>query len=232
MQVSNKTEKLIIQLPEQRDYQYSLELAYKIACEQIGRIQNIQGQCLKSDSDYQALNSRGIVTVQYLDCVYQITLPGINVSFQDSAAAVPLRDKIMVLHYFIQSKGTPVSGRWVTYKDFPEGVVYFPTFYKRAIIPWLERFGQCPEKLLDAARTLRGQRIDFGSIGVVIPAFKRVPVALVLWHGDEEFPSEGNILFDGSISDYLTTDDINMLCQTIAWRLVKSAQEDDNLGRK
>lgn len=227
-----KTEKLTIQLPEQKDYEYSLEMAYKIACEQIGRLEDVQKQCLKSDSQCQALNGREILTVQYLDRAYKITLPEISVSFQDSAAAVPLRDKILVLHYFIQAKGTPVTQKWITYKDFPEGAVYFPTFYKRAIKPWVERFGQCPEKLLDAARTLEGQKIDFGSFGVVIPAFKRVPVALVLWQGDEEFPPEGNILFDSNISDYLTTDDINVLCQTIAWRLVKSAQEGDNLGRK
>jgi hypothetical protein len=43
-----------------------------------------------------------------------------------------------------------------------------------------------------------------------------------LWKGDEEFPAEGSFLFDGSIPDYLSIEDINILCQTIAWRLVKN----------
>ena len=58
-------------------------------------------------------------------------------------------------------------------------------------------------------------------------AFPRVPITLVLWRGDDEFPPDGNILFDRSISDYLTTEDVNVLCETIAWTLVKSARAGD-----
>ncbi|GAI34732.1 unnamed protein product, partial [marine sediment metagenome] len=45
---------------------------------------------------------------------------------------------------------------------------------------------------------------------------------LVLWRGDEEFPPSGSIMFDATISDYLSAEDITVLCQTIAWKLVKS----------
>ena len=49
-----------------------------------------------------------------------------------------------------------------------------------------------------------------------------VPVTFVLWKGDEELPPEGNILFDSTISEYLSVEDINVLCEIIAWRLVRS----------
>jgi hypothetical protein len=52
-----------------------------------------------------------------------------------------------------------------------------------------------------------------------------VPVTLVLWGGDEEFPARGNILFDDTISGYLSTYDITVLCDAIVWRLVRFLRE-------
>ena len=76
--------------------------------------------------------------------------------------------------------------------------------------------------MIAAAEKLGGRRVDYGDIAVTIDAFPRVPVTMVLWRGDAEFPPEGNILFDSTITDYLSAEDINVLCETIAWRLVRS----------
>ena len=54
-----------------------------------------------------------------------------------------------------------------------------------------------------------------------INAFKHVPVTIALWQGDAEFAPEGNVMFDSTISDYLTNDDIHTLCENIAWKLVR-----------
>jgi hypothetical protein len=56
---------------------------------------------------------------------------------------------------------------------------------------------------------------------VTINAFDRVPLTLVLWRGDEEVAPNGNILFDANISDYLSTEDVTVLSETIVWKLVK-----------
>jgi len=49
---------------------------------------------------------------------------------------------------------------------------------------------------------------------------------LVLWRGDDELAPEGSILFDSTIPDYLSTEDITVLCETIAWRLVSFLKEN------
>jgi hypothetical protein len=109
----------------------------------------------------------------------------------------------------------------IAYKELPEGASYFPTFAKRTIKPLLDHFGKEPHLLLDVAQKLGGNKAEYGDVAVTINAFSYVPITLVLWHGDEEFAPEGSILFDSTISDYLPTEDINVLCETIAWRLVK-----------
>lgn len=204
------------------NHEYGYELAYKLAREQLAKIDDIKQQCLKSGAQYQVIDSPKMIVVEYLNRPYQVALPDIEISVKGSKETVPLRDKILILHYLTQAKGTPLSNKIITYKELPEGANYFPTFVKRAIKPLIDHFGKEPHRLVDVAGVLGGHKADYGDAAVTINAFSKVPITLILWRGDAEFPPEANILFDSTISDYLTTEDINVLCETIAWRLVKS----------
>jgi hypothetical protein len=136
---------------------------------------------------------------------------------------VELRDKILILDYLTRAKGTPLSGIPISYKELHEGAAYYPSFYKRAIKPLIDNFGNCPEQLLNNAVELGGVRANHGDVSVTISAFTRVPVTFVLWKGDNEFSPDASILFDRTIEDYLTVEDINVICQTIVWKLIKPA---------
>ena len=215
-------------LPNQQNYEYGYELAYKLACEQLAKFDNIEQQCLKSGARYQVIDSQKIIILEYLNQSYQIVFPDIDISLIDSEEEVPMRDKILILHYFTQAKGTPITNKITAFRELPEGANYFPTFSKRAIKPFLDHFGREPERLIDAARKLGGHKVDYGDVAVTINAFSYVPITLVLWQGNGEFIPEGNILFDSTISDYLFTYDITVLCETIAWKLVKYLKKTQN----
>lgn len=195
------------------------ELAYKLAREQLAAVADIKSQCEKSGA--QCRQDRKAASIAYLDRVYQISFPDGAVAFTDSPEAVPLRDKILLLHYFTRAKGTPLTGIIITYKELHEGINYYPTFFKRAIDPVVNRFKDEPQRLLEIAGKLGGCRADYGDTAVTIPAFPRVPLTFVLWRGDKEFGPDGNIMFDSTIPDYLPTEDITILCEVIAWRLVR-----------
>ena len=207
--------------PNVKNDEYGYGLAYKLACEQLAKIGEIEQQCLKSGAQCQVIDTQEVIFIEYLNQSYQVTLPDIRISLRNSEEAISLRDKILILHYLVQAKGTPLLDKIITYKELPEGTNYFRTFSKRAIKPLVDHFGQQPGQLIDVAKKLGGHKVDYGDVGITINAFPRVPITLVLWQGDEEFPSEGNILFDSTISDYLSTEDINVLCEIIAWSLVK-----------
>jgi len=51
-----------------------------------------------------------------------------------------------------------------------------------------------------------------------------VPVALILWKGDDEFPPEGTILFDRNISHILSAEDIAWLAGMIIYPLLGMAR--------
>ena len=209
-------------LPRQGNYEYGYTQAYQLACEQLAKIDNIQQQCIRSGARYQEAGSQQIITLKYLNRTYRVTLPHINVSLTDSEEEVPLRDKILILHYLILAKGTPFADKLITFKELPEGANYFPSFSKRVIKPLVDHFGNEPHLLIDAAAILGGYKAGYGDVAATINAFPYVPITLVLWRGDEEFPPSGSIMFDATISDYLSAEDISVLCQTISWKLVKS----------
>jgi len=196
----------------------SYELAYKLACEQL-ESKDIEEICGKTGA--QRMDSNKII-IEYLNQPYLITLANSEISLKDSKEKVPLKDKILILHYLTLAKGTPAANRLVTFKQLPGGASYFPVFSQRAIKPLLNHFGKEPELLTDAAAKLGGYKANYADVAITINAFPRVPITFALWRGNDEFPPRGSIMFDASIPAYLSTEDITVLCETIIWRLAKS----------
>jgi hypothetical protein len=203
-----------LSLPNIRDQAY--ELAYRLACEQLARL-HLETQCVRSGA--RCIDSSKVI-IEYLDRPYVISLPDAQISFEDGGEEVPLKDKILILHYFTLAKGTPATGRLIAFKQLPGCASYFTVFEQLAVRPLLDHFGKEPELLLDAAAKLGGHKANYGDIGVTINAFTKVPITIALWRGDGEFAPRGSIMFDSSICDYLPIEDIRDICATIARRLV------------
>ena len=195
------------------------DLSYRVACEQLAKIGDIEEQCRRSGARYLGPHE---IVIDYLNQPYHIMIPEGKIVLEDSGTETPLRDKILILHYFTGAKGTPPTGKSIAYKQLQGGVSYFPAFSQRVIGPLVKNFGRGPDLLRKAAAKLGGCEADYGDLSVTINAFDQVPITLVLWKGDEELAPNGNILFDANISDYLATEDVTVLCEIIIWKLVKS----------
>jgi hypothetical protein len=186
---------------------------------ELGALTDIKGLCERTGATAES----GAITLTYLNRGYRISWPEIVFSFTDDDAEVPLKDKVLILHYLATAKGTPLKGEPITYRDVPDGMGYYDVFQKRAIRPWLNRFAVQPEGFIKGGEALGGKPGEFGDASIRVMAFERVPVTLVLWRGDEEFPAEGGVLFDASVVDYLSAYAITELCEVIAWNLVRGA---------
>jgi hypothetical protein len=199
-------------------WERGFDLSYKFACEKLTKINDIEEQCRKSGARYLGPHE---IVINYLNQPYHIMLPDGRILLENGGTEAPLRDKILILHYFTGAKGTSATGKLIAYKQLSGGVSYFPTFSHRAIAPLVKNFGRSPELLTKTAAKLGGREAGYGDISATVNAFDRVPITLVLWRGDEELAPNGNILFDANISDYLSTEDVTVLCETITWKLVK-----------
>ncbi|MBN1189920.1 MAG: DUF3786 domain-containing protein [Dehalococcoidales bacterium] len=215
-----------LSLPDQKSYDVAYNLALKMAGEKLNNCSDFIHLCRRSGSIYDSTGHAPVICTQYLKQTYRITLPDISVSLIDSGDEVGLRDKILILHYLDRAGGTPLSGKLISYQELEEGAAYYPSFFQRAVKPLVEHFGQAPEELVSAAADLGGEKAEYGDIAVVIPAFSRVPLTYIVWKGDDEFPPDATILFDSTILDYLSAEDINVLCQTVTWKMVKAGSRN------
>ncbi|HEY40717.1 MAG TPA: DUF3786 domain-containing protein [Dehalococcoidia bacterium] len=202
---------------------YNLDVAYAQVRERLAAA-DIKEQCRRSGSEYRRHDSGETATVYYLNQPYLVTFPEAGVSAVDGTT-LPLREQILILHYLALAKGTTTTGKLIPFRDLPGGVVYHPTFSKRTTEPLTRYFGGEPELLLKSSQRLGAQPSDMGDTAIIINAFPRVPVTIVLWQGDEELSPQLNLLFDANILDYLETEDVTVVCEIITWRLVSYSRK-------
>lgn len=160
-------------------------------------------------------------TVKFLADEYKITLDSRNVLSLSRNASAPDHISILVLHYLAQeTKELPeVRGEWISFKELPGGQGYFDAFKKRALNPLIRKYGGNPQGLLNCLDRLPAKKIQYGDCGIVIEAFKNVPVLITVYGQDEEFSAEANMLFDRSITEIFCTEDIAVLADIVS-RLV------------
>jgi hypothetical protein len=174
------------------------------------------------------LDSGGMkaLTLDFLNRDAAISWPSLEISFKGSEEEVPIQQQVLLLHYLNGCKGSRIFGEWIAYQEVPDGKFYLDAFLKRAKIPMVQAFGNRPEVLIKlATESLGATPFDYGDLSVKIRALPMVPVALILWKGDEEFPPEGNILFDRSISDIFSAEDIAWLAGMVIYPLIGMARK-------
>ena len=194
------------------------QTAYRLACEELARM-NIEEQCKRAGA--RLLDQGKGIILCFLNRDYLIRCPDIEVSFRDGSGEVTIWEKILILHYLITAKGSRPTDRLISYKQVPGGRVYYPNFVNRTTRPLLKVFGKDPSLLMAAAEPLGGTPSDYGDCSVTVTAFPRVAITAVIWAGDDEFPPEASMIFDANIVDYLPAEDITVLCNMIAVRLMK-----------
>lgn len=180
---------------------------------------DIKHQCLRSGAQYVDPDR---VIIEYLDRSYVMAVPGMEISLKDDLPRrqdIDLTDRILMLHYLGNARGTPSSGKLIGFKQLPGGCFEHGSFSREVLTPLLERFGKEPERLATAAENLGGSRVSYGDVAVSIKAFPRVSVIIVLWRGDDEFAPNASVLFDRTVTDYLSTEDMTVLCERIVEKL-------------
>lgn len=164
------------------------------------------------------------VMINYLNHHILIDILNSQISSKDEEEEeIPFKDKILILHYLTQAKGTPFTNRLITYAQIQGGRFYCPVFQKRTIEPILRCFGKEPEKLLEISKIFNALKAPYGDVSIELNPFPMVRFFILLWRGDDEISPNGNILFDKNITDYLSAEDIAVLSETIIWKLINMA---------
>jgi hypothetical protein len=207
------------------DYQLACDLARKdLAATKPDLLANFAGASIYRDDE-----GTTFFILKFLAKKIQVNWPDLSFTLGEPEKKLSLQEQVLLLHYLKGSwktRGAAPTGEWISFQDIPDGRFYLDAFQKRGKLPLLRAFGEQPDRLQAfAARAYGAVPVEFGDVAVRIDAFPLVPLVLSLWKGDDEFPPEGNLLFDRSISKILSAEDVAWLAGMAVYPLIGLARE-------
>lgn len=163
-----------------------------------------------------------MLLVPFLDQRYLVSYPDFEFSNASNPGQdVPLQEQVLVLHYLIASPSPWSGSEWVSYREIPGATFYYSAFVKRALDPLKNVFGNEIQGVARAACQLGGNPVDYGDAGYEFYFFPRVPLRLMVWQGDDEFPPSANIIFARGIEEILSPEDIAWMAGMLVYRMIK-----------
>jgi hypothetical protein len=157
--------------------------------------------------------------LHYLGREYRIAWPELVAYPAGSDQPCPGNLQGLFLYYLSHADGTPLAGRWLSFRELPGGGFYHRAFQGYTGNRLARHFGNDLEAFRQAARALDGFRLDLGDAAFSFDVLPRVRLAVIYWAGDDEFTPSAQVLFDASVSHYLPTDACAVLGSQLVDRL-------------
>ena len=178
---------------------------------------------------YHAVDSaRGEFRLRVLEQEYTFSYPEYLASEVSTGKQASIPIQALLVYYFQHADGARIADRWVAFSELPEGRFYNQAFQGYTGRELTRSFGEDIDQFskiignLPKAETAPHEQIGDRSFPVL--ALPRVPLLLVFWQGDEDFPPSYQILFDASVVHYLPTDVCAILGSMLTRKLIAARQ--------
>lgn len=123
---------------------------------------------------------------------------------------------LIILTYLLRVQPVDFEGKMVNEKQIPGGETFFRGPRSLPTGPLEDLFGENRETFLSVGRRLNGEERKLGDAAICLPVFPRVPVTLILWEKDDEFPAKITANFDSTISRHLPLDIIWIMVNVVS----------------
>ena len=172
------------------------------------------------------LDEKHTLWLQFWGEYYNIPFPDLTVRRAYADEAPSELDQALLLAYLATADGATPSGRYISYRDLPDGMFYAQAFRGYAEVRLVRELG---EDGVDAFRQgserIGGESIEVGNAGYAFQVLPRVRLAAVYWLGDEDFPSQASILFEDTAPHYMSTDGLAVLGSHLVNAILAGAAE-------
>jgi len=129
---------------------------------------------------------------------------------------------LFIIHYLLTSKEIEITNEWISEKDIPGGTTFFRGPHQIPTNLISLRFNNNVNEFKERCEQLHGIPLNMADAAYRFKITPRIPVAVLYWKGDDDFPAESKILYDRTIAEHLASDVIYALAAGICNRLGKS----------
>ncbi len=152
---------------------------------------------------------------EYAVYPYKLQIDCISKNFQTPHEYLYL----FIIHYLLHSKEIEPCNEWISEKDITGGVTFFRGPHEIPTNLISSRYSGNINTFRKICDQLNGTPMNMADAAYVFKITPRIPVAVLYWEGDDEFPPESKILYDKTITEHLASDIIFALAVDICTRI-------------
>ncbi len=110
------------------------------------------------------------------------------------------------LHYMARIEPITVTGELLKPSNIPGGIVFIQGTHVLPLDQVAQQYNDDSSGFLRRAQSFGGAQVGYGDVACRLPVFPKLPLTVVLWFGDDEFPPKGELFFDTSARTALPPD--------------------------
>jgi hypothetical protein len=176
--------------------------------------------CRRSGAEFD--DATNAYLLNFLQERYRISTRAREFSLVSPSAvseATPIDIQIIFLTYLLHAQEIPLLDKLAAGSSLKGGKCFFTGAHGFPLDPLVAQYGRDIKGFFDRGLSLGAQQVCYGDAALRFLALPRVPVVMVLWQGDEEYPARLSVLFDASIAQHLPLDAIYGLVTEICRRM-------------
>lgn len=197
---------------------YNMDVTVKLAVEEFQKanLEEMIANCGFTPAE-------GGFTVRFINLDLKVDYPSGDVF--DTATGEKVNDtvKVLVLHHAVYAKGGDLQEGTISYKELPGGEIYIDPFTRRCLNALTGIFGANIEALKKAVAATDHVEENFGDYSCTIKVMPKIPITLIVYEADDEFPASSNALFNKAGANFLHTEDYNQITSYLVSTLKKLA---------
>jgi hypothetical protein len=182
-----------------------------------------------SEKDPEDVCRRALCRYDRTDRKYNLTMWGADLWIFPFRQAIEPADSrgrdlhpyfhLVAIHYLLGAKASATAGTWISEKEVPGGATFFRGPHRIPTEMVSRPFDNDLGAFRKRCESLGGRPLPMADAAFTFQITERIPLAVLLWCGDEEFPADCKILYDETIQEHLATDIIYALAVGACRRL-------------
>ena len=129
---------------------------------------------------------------------------------------------LTALLYLLRVDKAGLGANQVSPKEFKGGVTFFQGPHALPVAKLEARYGRDPEGFLKSGEHLAATPQDLGDAALLLPAFPGLPLGVILWEGDEEFPAQVSLTVPSGLEHYWPLDAVWALLNVVSRELQRA----------
>jgi hypothetical protein len=165
--------------------------------------------CIKAQVNFD--KASGIYTLRSYSWDISVSVKDRKIFSGDPASDLLLHklghfSRLSVLWYLVSAKDIPLSGNLINAFNIKGGHLFFRGTHVLPLDKLAEKHKADIKGFLARGLELGGERQLYGDASVRLCPLPRIPVTLILWEADDEFPPRAELLFDSTCDLQLPID--------------------------